>query len=88
MSRSDLLNATSELEKLRGVHGNHTMNSRRKHMSVSYLAEATDEALAAYLTHLENVIKAGVAEQMIADALVGVELPDDAKKRLLKRINA
>ena len=86
MDRVDLLNAIRDLEKLRGIHPSHQANSRRKHLMVSYLTEATDEALAAYHTHLQNVIKRDVAMAMVADALDGVDLDDKAKKQLGKLI--
>lgn len=63
------------------------MNSRRKRLLKDYPSEVVCMVhLAAYLAHLENVIKAGVAEQMVVDALSDVVLDDGAKKRLSKLI--
>lgn len=84
----DLLNSTRDLEKLTRRHPSHQANSRRKHLSVSYLGEATDEALAAYHDHLENVLTINVALQIVGDALNDVELDDTARKQLAKLIKA
>lgn len=63
------------------------MNSRRKHLLKDYPSEVICMVrLAAYHDHLENVIKAGVAEQMVVDALSDVVLDGAAKKRLGKLI--
>ena len=88
MTRADLLNTVKENEKLADRHPNHQANSRRKHLTVSYLAEATDEALAAYNKHLEDVIAAGVAVQIVADALSDVQLDDGARRRIRKLVDA
>ena len=86
MNRIELQNAIIQLERDLGRNPYHINGSRRKYMDTIYLGEAADELLVAFRAHLENVIKAGVAEQMVVDALNGVELDDKAKKRLGKLI--
>lgn len=87
MTRVDLLNAIAEAEKLRGVHGKHITNSRRLYLLKDYPSEVICMVrLAAYLAHLEAVIKADIAVQMVVDALTDVTLGDDAKREIRKLI--
>lgn len=85
-NRVELLQAVTDQQKKLGRHPNHAANSRRKHLGVSYLEEAGDDALAEFYKHLLEVEQRGIDEKAVEVVLTYISLSDEDIDRILRRV--